>query len=1127
MLDQLHPCAALVRLTHGGHSARLRLKPADDGGTYDRASGCWQYPPTLPFEIPLPVTLPVGAGLTVTLSSTEQLCRLTRKGDDACTCHPKPCAAAVLTNVCLTCSFDCTALVSNGKTIAEAGFCEHGSTAGHELLSAVLLSRIGSGLPAFFAAGRGRRTKKAQVYVADGGCSKEGVPWFGWAFCEHFSCCFPGPEGGESTCGAEVHVGAKPGDSSRLLVAFSNPHNHLSGLCSGACGETMGKRSCEPCLDAGLLPLPMPSPGLGLGLGGAVELFANRCTMTTGDVSSPSLLLTAACTRALPAELLYRNCKRVGASCKNWSDVLAAERRRRLLEDGVRPVPPPEMGGPHTSLGRAMEELARTLRSAVAVKAHASPLSQMGLCEGMMDKSDPEQSHVLFVNVAPDISIGLTSMDRIRTLLMLDEVPQGSYVGSACDYTGGIVNVSWLETQFLLFSLVVPTPGDTGSHSVFMMLTNSKSASTLQSGLARFKQAVDRAGDVNWRPRSIITDDDAAETEALNNLFNNCGIRTVISTLETLLKNLEEEVNQAGWKGMSYEQLRAAGAVLPLVGLNTPSDGSPARLLLTHGIMIPFLCQGHALKATLDHALFGAYFKGFDVSTRHYIAWLMVLLHRRAITCSDFAGPLNWRELRSYSDAVAALLSTETAEVDKPFAEGLGLVRVATVADRKPGRPQPTHVLLISWPPGSDSFATVRIFDGEIEAEDALDVSAEVQAAVAAALGGSAGAAYTPRTVISLTEQENYMPLLPDEEDDALADGGGGGADGGDDALAQGAAPSAAASTSQSAVRLPTFFRARSRQRGEVKPLALSWVLRDKDLLRAGATFRTEFPAMFTGHNCTSTVEQSWGYLKHTQLAGSLPFKSLTVATQQLARVMAGSDAALFQRWAMEGDPVNQLRFNRLKAGAARRDAAAAAAARAATASEAGEADEEAADEEEEGWEEEEEEEEGGGAAAAEGQTAWGTSRSRARTATAAPSQRGLGSQRDAPAAVAAAEEEVQWRTAAREKQAAAAAKAAAVAAKSAGLARQKEEAEEVARRALQVAQASAAQGAYVHGVQSEAAVAAGLRIGGMCASCHGRVRNLACPRGACSGACCKAQRMRTAASSQTAAACPAGTHRG
>jgi len=160
-------------------------------------------------------------------------------------------------------------------------------------------------------------------------------------------------------------------------------------------------------------------------------------------------------------------------------------------------------------------------------------------------------------------------------------------------------------------------------------------------------------------------------------VFNNRPPQVVIKSLEALLDDLAAELKEKGWAGRKKHEL-PRDAVLPVVGMNEAKGSEPARLLLTHGVTIPFLCQGHGLKAAMDHPIFGAHFKRESKSRRWFFSWLMVTLLRRAIASPDMAGPLNWYNLRAFSKAVTKLFAADDAEVGVPFADGLAIVRLAT-----------------------------------------------------------------------------------------------------------------------------------------------------------------------------------------------------------------------------------------------------------------------------------------------------------------------------------------------------------------------------------------------------------------------------------------------------------------
>ena len=192
------------------------------------------------------------------------------------------------------------------------------------------------------------------------------MPWERWAFRISFACTHPGAEGG--LCGAVVHLGARRGEPTMLRVAFSGSHTHATGACAGACGGT-GQVACARCIGGGELPLPLPSAGLGAGLAGAAQLQRVRDELSktnAGGSKSPVSLMAVAASVAKPAELLSRNCSRMGTGPDNWSSVLAAEDVRVLWESGVKHVAPPELGGPKTSWGREAERLVRALAQAAA-----------------------------------------------------------------------------------------------------------------------------------------------------------------------------------------------------------------------------------------------------------------------------------------------------------------------------------------------------------------------------------------------------------------------------------------------------------------------------------------------------------------------------------------------------------------------------------------------------------------------------------------------------------------------------------------------------------------------------------------------------------------------------------------
>ena len=353
-----------LRLTHNSHRVRLRVKLEEDEGTFDQASSAWLYPEAPQSAIALPITIQLGVGQSLTFDSTSDFFQPVRKGGEGCAC-----ACAVTQKLCLSCSFNCFALVKideESKTIADCGFCLHGRSACHEALLVLLLEPAAdAGLPDFFAPGLPRGVSKTQVFQGDAGCTKASVPWFGWTWVQHFGCTHPGPEG---PCGAEVHVGAKPGETHVLQLAFSGSHTHASGFCAGDCGSP-GARPCADCLAGGLLPLPLPSPGADSGLSGASLLFRVRGSMAASAEASPKCLLAAACSLASPREQLYCNTARTGSGQENWGTLLAAERARKLREDGVLPVLSPAQGGPTTSLGHSLEELARSL----CAHAHTHP----------------------------------------------------------------------------------------------------------------------------------------------------------------------------------------------------------------------------------------------------------------------------------------------------------------------------------------------------------------------------------------------------------------------------------------------------------------------------------------------------------------------------------------------------------------------------------------------------------------------------------------------------------------------------------------------------------------------------------------------------------------------------------
>ena len=129
---------------------------------------------------------------------------------------------------------------------------------------------------------------------------------------------------------------------------------------------------------------------------------------------------------------------------------------------------------------------------------------------------------------------------------MLNDVVMKHYGGMACDFTGGIVQVP--DHSFLLFSAVIPSPGG-GVLPVLQVLTNSKSASALESSLLRWQQFVQNHFDINhFAPHSIMTDDDAAETKALNAVFNCRTIGSVLDSLKAELRNLREVVAAGDYK---------------------------------------------------------------------------------------------------------------------------------------------------------------------------------------------------------------------------------------------------------------------------------------------------------------------------------------------------------------------------------------------------------------------------------------------------------------------------------------------------------------------------------------------------------------------------------------------------
>jgi hypothetical protein len=709
-------------------------------------------------------------------------------------------------------------------------------------------------------------------------------------------------------------------------------------------------------------------------------------------------------------------------------------------------------------------------------------------------------------------------------MLMLNDVVTKHYGGMACDFTGGIVQVP--DHSFLLFSAVIPSPGG-GVLPVLHVLTNSKSASALESSLLRWQQFVQNQFDINhFAPHSIMTDDDAAETKALNAVFNHRTIGSVLDSLKAELRDLREEVVARGWGHLQADEL-PADAVLPLLGHNAAQGDTPARLLLTHGITFPFLCQGHTLKAAMDHPLFGTHFKRLPTATRRFMSWLMVLLVRFAITSPCFAGPLNYHRLEGYSRNVRELLTTPDAVVGQPFAGGLAVVRDATEADRKPGRRAPTHVLVIT---GLDNvcIASVRIYDGggggEEALGEALDVPSGVVASAAEALGLPGDSQLD--AVVARTERADYLATLPEEEEALESGAAAGPAAATEDAAAVSADAQVTAGAAASALRvpLPIFFSVKPRGGlTSAEPLALSWDIRASNFLRSGPTFRTEFPSMCLRGNCSSIVEESFGFLKHKLLLSKLPFKSITLAAQALAKLMQETDAAEYLEWARKGDPVSQTHFARIQAGAARRARVATPSSPAAAAAAAA-ADESDGESGEEGGSDEPDEEDGG--ARADPCTVWGAGKTPARKPTRQPSRAAPGGGRDAPppAALESAQAEATRRKGQEEKQAAAAAKASEKAERSAAALEKKRAATVAAEEKVVRTRAAAEQAVAVHQRQSFAAVA--LRPGGLCASCSARPCNQACSLGACCGACCAAAKRRMQRISPELARCAPNVHR-
>ena len=615
-------------------------------------------------------------------------------------------------------------------------------------------------------------------------------------------------------------------------------------------------------------------------------------------------------------------------------------------------------------------------------------------------------------------------------------------------------------------------------------------------------------------------------------MFNNRPPQVVIKSLEALLDDLAAELKEKGWAGRKKHEL-PRDAVLPVVGMNEAKGSEPARLLLTHGVTIPFLCQGHGLKAAMDHPIFGAHFKRESKSRRWFFSWLMVTLLRRAIASPDMAGPLNWYNLRAFSKAVTKLFAADDAEVGVPFADGLAIVRLATEGDKKPRRPQPAHMLVLTWPPASTPpILSIRMHgkDAGGAEEEAHDVPDEAARAMADALHLAPAALESSAlvsAVLARTGKNGYTPTLPESDaqdaEDAL---------GGEEAAAPSAAslapPSAPGAPAAQRVPLPTSFSVPVRGGRRVRPLALSWDLRCDDLLRLSPTFRTEFACMLHRGNCSSIVEQHFGHLKNTEL-DNLPFKSVVKAAHALGVLMQRSLAGVYVRWAAAGDPVNQKRYAALQSGAPRR-------AKTSSASIAGPAD---ALHEEEEEEEEEEEAAGvwaGGAAADDGATpelytAWGMP---GRAPPAAPRTGSRLSQlaADAPDAVRRAAAAVDEKERVAAKQAEAATKAAADAARSAGIAAQKGAAAEEATAELRRAEATAAQQAETEQRQRERATMVGSRLDSHCSSCGGRPRNQACALGACCGVCCAAAKRKLAHAPDNDPAAPArpsctpGTHR-
>ena len=301
---------------------------------------------------------------------------------------------------CKTCSNRVTALVQcmDGKTrtLEEAGYVK-GASAQTELLLAILMSAVkerdGDGqarscVPECFAPCRptGGAVTTTVSEASGGFPATHAHP--GARGVAKWHCGFAAPGGG--ICGMVLELVWTDAAPRELAVKLgAGTHWHLAGLCGTRLTEC-----CGPACDSwGHTPLTLPfgaPSSLHMAVLGTRAINYLR-SFDAGAEDRPQALAYASIFLAPRLAVLHRNQAFYGTP-RQWEEEKARVRERRLIRQGVQPVPQAP-DGPASAAGRAAWQLVRSAELCARANPFDAPARSQA--ELALMKAMPEKPHLL------------------------------------------------------------------------------------------------------------------------------------------------------------------------------------------------------------------------------------------------------------------------------------------------------------------------------------------------------------------------------------------------------------------------------------------------------------------------------------------------------------------------------------------------------------------------------------------------------------------------------------------------------------------------------------------------------------------------------------------------------------